>query len=91
MRESAKLKAVQREWVGQRVRYYVYDALKRVVTFDGPFTGIVRGATNNGSQVEDRAEGLTHRNSVSFTGELIIEPDDGSPEETAWLGKCEKI
>ena len=91
MRYSKELTAIEKEWVGQRVRYYVYDALKRVETFDGPYTGIVRGATNNGSQVEDRAEGLTHRNSVSFTGCLIIEPDDGAPEETAWLSKCEKI
>ena len=94
MRESKKLIAVEKEWIGKRVRYYLFDVLDKAShgkKLEGPFTGIVSGVTTNGAAIEDRLEGKTHRNSVQFTGCLIVQRDSSTREDFPWLEHVELI
>lgn len=77
LRKSKELQRVERQWIGKRVRYYLMT-LYRDGRLEGPYTGIVEAVTTNEAIIEDRLEGCNHRHAISFTGELIIKPDDGS-------------
>ncbi len=84
MRKSREFVAKEKEWVGKRVRYYLLDVLDKAnhgKKLDGPFTGVVRGVTSNGALVQDRLEGNTGRNSVKFTGQLIVLRDHTTSQE----------
>ena len=58
----------------------------------GPYKGTVSGVTNNEATIEDRLEGKDHRNSIDFTGCLIIVPDNApaSHEDFAYITHCTK-
>jgi hypothetical protein len=84
LRDSIVLKNAIKMWVGKRVRYFLQDVLDRQShgkKLTGPYFGTVMGLTTNYALIEDRLEGTTHRNSVSFTGMLIIQPDRRVAEE----------
>lgn len=84
MRISQELKEVESKWIGQRVKYFILDALDKKShgrKLDGPYFGKVNGITDNSAMIEDRLEGNTGRNSVRFTGQLIVQPDHKNEED----------
>ena len=94
LRESKDLIKIEKKWLGQRVKYYLFDVLDRAShgrKLEGPFMGVVSGVTTNGAAVEDRLEGKTHRNSVQFTGCLIVQRDSSTREDFPWLEHVELI
>lgn len=80
LRISKSLQREEKYWIGKRVRYFLMT-LCRDGRLEGPYTGVVAGLSNNAAAIEDRLEGHTRRDSVEFTGDLIIVPDDGSRED----------
>jgi len=79
MRESKEYQEKVSEWVGKSVVYFLQDVRDKRSggqKLDGPFTGTVEGVSNNEAMIEDRLEGLNHRNSVSSTGELFVLNDE---------------
>lgn len=90
-RISKRYRKSEEEWLGKHVRYFLMT-YNRDESMDGPFTGIVTGLSSNEAAIYDRLEGHDHRNSIEFTGTLIIKPDDNSSlDEWACEEHCEII
>jgi len=94
LRESKELIKIEQQWLGKQVSYYLFDVLDRAShgkKLEGPFTGVVSGVTTNGAAIEDRLEGNTHRNSVKFTGCLIVRRDSSTREDEPWLDNVKLV
>ena len=94
MRRSKELKAIEKKYIGKRIKYYIVDVLDKKSggrKLDGPYTGTVMGCTTNEADIYDRVEGLDHRNSIQFTGGLIVKPDDCIYDEYPWVNHTEII
>jgi hypothetical protein len=78
MRRDRELFNLERRYVGKRVKYYQADLPTRSrneLPKYGPYYGTVLMLTNDEAYAERRGE-----KSYSFTGEMLIYPDDESPE-----------
>lgn len=80
VRKSKQLISAEKKWLNKRVEYYL-PTLNRDGSMDGPYTGIVNGVSTNESIIEDRLENTDGRTRASFTGTLIVLPDDKAMTE----------
>jgi len=94
MKFSKEYKAVEKEWLGQKIKFYLQDVLDRKSDghkLIGPFFGTVKGISNNEAMIEDGLEGCTHKDLINFTGFLIVESDDFYTEQFVSYIHAEKI
>lgn len=66
---------MEKKWLGNKIKFFLPDVLDRKShghKLEGPFYGIVMGLSNNEAMIEDREEGHTAKDSIDYTGYLIV-------------------